>query len=51
MHTGGNGCESHGTLSYIEELVTDALQDYLAKPVKGKLLEKVRAIDPTWIVN
>lgn len=36
---------------YIEELVTDALQDYLAKPVKGKLLEKVRAIDPTWIVN
>lgn len=36
----------HGTLPYIEELVTNAVQDYLAKPVKGKLLEKVRFSNP-----
>ncbi len=31
---------------YIENMVTDTLQDYLAKPVKGKLLEKVRLSNP-----
>lgn len=33
------------TSPYIEELNTDSLQDYLAKPVKGKLLEKVKRLE------
>lgn len=40
-----------GTLPYIEELVIDVKQDYLAKPVKGKLLEKVSLLDPMVNVN
>lgn len=36
----------HGIFPYIEELLTDAPKDYLAKPVKGKLLEKVRLFNP-----
>jgi CheY-like chemotaxis protein len=41
----------HGTVHYIEELVTDVLQDYLAKPVKGKLLEKVSLLNHMVNVN
>jgi len=41
----------HGTFPYIQELVTDVLQDYLAKPVKGKLLEKVSLLNPTVNMN
>lgn len=46
VHTGRNECESSGILPYIGELTTDSLQDYLAKPVKGKLLEKVKLLEP-----
>lgn len=42
----GMDVRTPGELLYIEEVVTDALQDYLAKPVKGKLLEKVRSSNP-----
>lgn len=47
----GMDVSCHGISPYIEELVTDSLQDYLAKPVKGKLLEKARLLNPTVNMN
>jgi CheY-like chemotaxis protein len=47
----GMDVSSHGLFPYFQELYADTLQDYLAKPVKGKLLEKVRVFNPMIVVN